>query len=142
PSFIYMNVDVPSDKSLAEAEKTFLSTLDNLADNPVTEAEVNRAKSNLLKQMDQIFRNSSYLGTYMSEFIGAGDWRLAFIFRDRVEEMTADKVNAAIKKYFIPTNRTVGNFIPTKDPVRVGIPHTEGIMELVENYKGREALNV
>ncbi|RXJ50695.1 M16 family metallopeptidase [Gelidibacter gilvus] len=141
PSFLYMNVDVPSDKSLAEAETVLLTTLDKLADHPITEAELNRAKANMLKRMDQIFRNSSYLGTYMSEFIGAGDWRLAFIFRDRIEEMTVDKVNAAIKKYFIPTNRTVGNFVPTKNPVRVGIPHTENVEELVANYKGREAMD-
>lgn len=141
PSFLYMNVDVPSDKSLSEAETVLLTTLDNLADHPITEAELNRAKANRLKMMDQIFRNSSYLGTYMSEFIGAGDWRLAFIFRDRIEEMTVDKVNAAIKKYFIPTNRTVGKFIPTKNPVRVAIPHTENVDALVANYKGREAMD-
>lgn len=141
PSFLYMNVDVPSDKSLVDAEKTLLTTLDEMPKNPITEAELNRAKANMLKQMDQVFRNSSYLGTYMSEFIGAGDWRLAFIFRDRIEEMTADKVNAAIKKYMIPSNRTVGNFVPTKNPVRVGIPHTENLQALVANYKGKEALN-
>lgn len=141
PSFLYMNVDVPSDKSLAEAETILLNTLDDLKNNPISEAEVNRAKANMLKQMDQIFRNSSYLGTYMSEFIGAGDWRLAFIFRDRIEEMTVDKVNDAIKKYLIPTNRTVGNFIPTKNPVRVGIPHTENVAALVADYKGKEALD-
>src|SRR5690606_23663292 len=42
---------------------------------------------------------------------------------------------------FIPTNRTVGNFIPTKNPIRVGIPHTENVEALVANYKGREALD-
>lgn len=141
PSFLYINVDVPSDKSLIEAETTLLTTLDGLPANPITEAELNRAKANMLKQMDQIFRNSSYLGTYMSEFIGAGDWRLAFIFRDRIEEMTVDNVNDAIKKYMIPTNRTVGNFIPTKNPVRVGIPHTENVEALVANYKGKEAMD-
>lgn len=141
PGFIYINVDVPSDKSLVEAEKTFLTTLDGLASNPITDAELNRAKANMLKQMDQIFRNSSYLGTYMSEFIGAGDWRLAFIFRDRIEEMTVAKVNDAIKKYLIPTNRTVGNFVPTKNPVRIGIPHTEDVEGLVASYKGKEAMD-
>ncbi|MGC1632118.1 MAG: insulinase family protein, partial [Gelidibacter sp.] len=141
PGFLYINVDVPSDKSLADAEKTLLSTLDGLATNPITEAELNRAKANLLKQIDQVFRNSSYLGTYMSEFIGAGDWRLAFIFRDRIDEMTVAKLNAAIKKYVIPSNRTVGNFIPTKNPVRIGIPHTEDVAGLVANYKGKEAMD-
>ncbi|VAV85696.1 peptidase M16 domain protein, partial [hydrothermal vent metagenome] len=63
PSFIYINVDVPSDKSLTEAETTFLSLLDNFSNNPVTEGELKRAKANILKQIDQIYRNSSFLGT-------------------------------------------------------------------------------
>jgi len=138
PSFMYFNVDVPSDKSIIEAETTVLSLLDNLANTPITEAELSRAKANLLKQIDQISRNSAYLGTFMSEFIGAGDWRLAFIHRDRIENMTADKVNAAIQKYFIKTNRTVGVFEPTKNPIRVGVEHTEGVEDLVANYKGKE----
>lgn len=138
PSFVYMNVNVPSDKSLAEAESVLLSTLDDLKDNPITSEELNRAKSNLAKKYDQISRNSSYLGTYMSEFIGAGDWRLAFINRDRVENMTVEKVNAAIQRYLINTNRTVGNFVPSKKPIRVEIEHTEGLEELVKNYKGKE----
>lgn len=141
PSFMYINVDVPSDKSLVEAEKILLTTLDDLAKNPVTDEEINRAKTTLLNDIDQTFRNSSALGTYMSEFIGAGDWRLGFIFRDRIEAMTADKVNAAIQRYLINTNRTVGNFIPNPTPVRVDISHTEGVDALVKAYEGKEALS-
>ncbi|MAX71054.1 MAG: pseudouridine synthase [Flavobacteriaceae bacterium] len=141
PGFMYFNVDVPSDKSLAEAESTLLNIFDGLRDNPITEEELKRAKSNLGKQMDQILRNSSYLGTYTSEFIGAGDWRLMFIFRDRVENATLEEVNNALSRYFIKTNRTVGNFIPTKKPMRIDIPHTEGLEDLVSNYKGKEALS-
>ena len=118
-----------------------LGTLDDLVNNPVTDADVNRAKANILKQVDQIFRNSSRLGTFMSEFIGAGDWRLSFIYRDRVENMTADKVNTAIQRYLIKTNRTVGLFIPDKKPMRVDIEHTEGVEELVTSYKGKEGLD-
>lgn len=140
PSFMYMNVDVPSDKSLAEAESTLLNILDNLSKNPVTEDELKRAKSNLLKRIDQISRNSAYLGTYMSEFMGAGDWRLGYILRDRIENMTVDKVNAAIQRYLINTNRTVGEFIPSKAPIRVEIEHTAGLAELVASYKGKESL--
>ncbi|MBJ6366979.1 M16 family metallopeptidase [Snuella sedimenti] len=138
PSFMYFNVNVPSDKSLNEAENTLLTVLDDLSSNPITEEELNRAKANLLKRYDQIFRNSAYLGTYMSEFIGAGDWRLSFIHRDRIESMTVEKINQASQRYFINTNRTVGNFIPTKKPIRVEIEHTEGLEDLVSNYKGKE----
>tara|TARA_R110002096_G_scaffold9533_8_gene37649 strand:- start:9388 stop:12147 length:2760 start_codon:yes stop_codon:yes gene_type:complete len=141
PGFMYINVNVPSDKSLAEAETTMLTLLDDLKNNPITEEELNRAKSNLLKRIDQISRNSGYLGTYMSEFIGAGDWRLSFIQRDRIEAMTADKVNAAINRYLINTNRTVGNFIPAEKPIRVEIEHTTGLDELVKSYKGKEGMD-
>lgn len=141
PSFMYFNISVPSDKSLAEAEKTTLSLLDGLAKKPITAAELKRAKANLLKQMDQVNRNSSYLGTYMSEFIGAGDWRLSFIHRDRVQAITLDKVNTALNRYFVKTNRTVGNFVPTKNPIAVGIEHTQGVDALVKNYKGKKGFD-
>jgi len=140
PGFLYINVEVPSDKSADEVETILKNTLDELRSNPVTQAEVDRAKANLLKQIDQQFRNSSYLGTYMSEFIGAGDWRLSFINRDRIENATLEEVNAAAKKYIIPTNRTIGRFNPVKTPERVEIPHTENLDSLVSAYKGKEGM--
>jgi len=138
PSFMYLNVDVPSEKSLEEAQVTLRKVLDDFRTNPVTQEELDRSKAKLLKQYDQISRNSAYLGTYMSEFIGAGDWRLAFIQRDRVEAMTLDKVNSAVKKYLIPSNRTMGQFLPTKTPERVEVAHTSNIDNLVQNYKGKK----
>jgi len=141
PSFLYFNADIPSEMSSEEAETIMLNLFDGLKDNPVTDEEVKRAKANLLKQYDQISRNSGFLGTYMSEFIGAGDWRLSFIHRDRIEKMTAADVNAAIQRYLIPTNRTVGKFIPSEKPIRIEIEHTEGLEELVSNYKGKKGLS-
>lgn len=138
PGFLFITVEVPSDKNADEAEAILKKTLEDLKTNPITQEEADRAKANLAKQTDQLFRNSSYLGLYMSEYIGAGDWRLIFITRDRVEATTLEQVNAAAAKYLIPTNRTLGRFIPTKAPERVSIPHTEGLDELVASYKGRE----
>ena len=142
PGFINFNVSVPSEKSLADAEKTLLSVLDGLKDNPITSEELKRARANVMKQLDQLSRNSGYMATYMSEFIGAGDWRLAFIHRDRVESTNVEEVNAAVQKYFIPTNRTIGNFIPTDKPERVEILHPEGVAEMVASYKGKVAMDV
>tara|TARA_R110000868_G_scaffold252529_2_gene509175 strand:+ start:718 stop:3432 length:2715 start_codon:yes stop_codon:yes gene_type:complete len=142
PGFLYINVDVPSDKNADEAEKVLKETLDALKTTPITQDELERAKANLLKQIDQIFRNSSYLGTYMSEFIGAGDWRLAFIQRDRIENISLEKVNEVAKKYFIPTNRTIGRFNPTKNPESVAIEHTQNLDALVADYKGKEDMGM
>lgn len=141
PGFMYFEVRVPSEKNADEAEAILKETLNGFKSKPVTQDELDRAKANILKQIDQLFRNSGYLGTYMSEFIGAGDWRLAFIHRDRIENMTLDKVNAAAQKYLITTNRTIGRFHPSKTPVEtVFIPHTEGLASLVDNYKGKEGM--
>ena len=142
PGFLYINVDVPSDKNADEAEKVLKETLGALKTTPITQDELERAKANLLKQIDQIFRNSSYLGTYMSEFIGAGDWRLAFIQRDRIENISLENVNEVAKKYFIPTNRTIGRFNPTKNPESVAIEHTQNLDALVAEYKGKEDMGM
>ncbi|TFG75747.1 MAG: insulinase family protein [Flavobacteriales bacterium] len=139
PGFIYIEAEVPSDKNADEVEGILKKVLDELKANLITEEEMNRAKSNLLKQIDEIVRNSSYLGTYMSEFIGAGDWRLAFVFRDRIENMTLDQVNAVMGKYMIPTNRTIGRFLPAKTPERISIAHVNNLDSLVSGYKGRES---
>ena len=141
PGYINFNVSVPSEKSLEEAESELLKVLDDLKVNPITVDELKRARANIMKQLDQLSRNSGVMGTYMSEFIGAGDWRLAFIHRDRIESTTVEQVNAAVQKYFIPTNRTIGNFIPTDKPERVEILHTEGVSEMAASYKGRVALD-
>jgi len=138
PSFLYINVNVPSEKSLDEAQNTLRNILDDFKNNPVTEEELKRAKAAILKGIDEVTRNSAYLGVYTSEYIGAGDWRLSFIHRDRVEKMTLNHVNEAIKKYLIPTNRTVGQFIPTKNPERILVEHTGDITEMVQNYKGKK----
>ena len=142
PGYINFNVSVPSEKSLPNAEETLLNVLDDLKDNPITSEELKRARSNIMKEIDQLSRDSGYMATYMSEYIGAGNWRLAFIHRDRIENTTVEEVNAAVQKYFIPTNRTIGNFIPTDKPERVEILHTEGLAEMVVNYKGKEAMDV
>jgi len=136
PGFMYVQVNVPGDKDADEVQRVVRGTFDDFK--PITQSELDRAKANALKNIDQINRNSSFLGTYLSEFIGAGDWRLSFIQRDRIEKMSLEQVNAVAQKYFIPTNRTLGRFIPTKEPKRVTLEHTEGLEDLVSVYKGRK----
>src|SRR5690606_7643268 len=62
PGFLYINVDVPSDKNATEVETLLKQTLDDLKSKPITEEELNRAKANILKQIDQLTRNSESLG--------------------------------------------------------------------------------
>jgi len=78
----------------------------------------------------------------MSEYIAAGDWRLYFLFRDRIEAVTSADVVRVAKKYFVPSNRTIGIFTPDDKPVRAEIPDAPNVKAMVEGYKGREEIAV
>ena len=69
-----------------------------------------------------------------------GDWRLLFLYRDRLGEVTTEEVNAAAASYLKPQNSTVGFFIPTDEPDRAEIPNSPDVTALVANYKGKKAV--
>ncbi|QTD49928.1 M16 family metallopeptidase [Sulfidibacter corallicola] len=131
---------VPKDKSLSEAHVALLDTLENIAEHPVTEAEVTRAKAEMLKNIQLAMNSSETIGLFLSEWIGMGDWRLFFLYRDRLEQVTVAQVQAAAKKYLRPSNRTVGRFIPTENPERAEIPATPDVQEMLKDYKGKAAV--
>jgi zinc protease len=66
-----------------------------------------------------------------------GDWRLYFVHRDRMEQVTSADVQRVAAKYLQAANRTVGMFIPSEKPGLVSIPDTSGISALVADYRGR-----
>ncbi len=140
PGFIYFGANVLADKSLEDAKNTLLSSLDSLAIHPPTEEEVERAKAEILNRIELGMTNTERIGLYMSEYIAMGDWRMMFIDRDRIEAVTTEDVVAAAKKYFKPSNRTVGLFIPEEEPDRVEIPEAPSVATLVTDYKGRELM--
>src|SRR5262249_54196027 len=61
---------------------------------------------------------------------------LLFLQRDRLEAVTADDINRVARDYFQKHNRTVGVYIPEKQPKRLTIPPSPDIAALVNDYKG------
>jgi zinc protease len=123
-----------------QARTVLIETLENLAKQPVTEEEVERIKRQLLLSRERLLSNSQGLAINLSEWAAAGDWRLFFLHRDRLEKVTAKDVNAAAAKYLVRSNRTVGVYYPTKTPERAEVPVAPKIASLVEGYKGRTAV--
>lgn len=140
PAYAYFAAQVLKDKSLDSALWIMKDLFDNLTKNPVTQAEVDRAKNKILKDFDQTYNNSDRVGLNLSEYIAQGDWRLWFIYRDNVEKTTVDDVNRVAKEYFKPSNRTVGLFIPDAAPDRAKIPPSPNTESLVKDYKGKKSL--
>ncbi len=142
PGFLYINADVLKDKSLDSVKDIMFETIGDIKKNPVTAEEVEKGKAKLMKDFEQLYRNSQRIGLVMSEFIGQGDWRLAFLYRDNLKKVSVDDVNRVAKAYLLKSNRTVGTFHPTANPKRAEIPANPDVMAMVKDYKGQEALSM
>lgn len=140
PGLMMFFAEVPKDKDLEEARRTLLQTLDGVVDNPPTAEEVERAKNELLKDIELAFNNSERICLQLSEWIGMGDWRLMFIHRDRLKQVSPEQVLAVAKNYLKPDNRTVGLFYPTESPQRAEIPARPDVDALVRDYKGTQTI--
>ncbi|HZF39596.1 MAG TPA: pitrilysin family protein [Blastocatellia bacterium] len=127
---------VPKDGSVDEARNVMLQTIDDLAKNPPTAEEVERARQKLLKDIELALNNSDRIGLTMSEYIAMGDWRLYFLRRDRIRKVTPEDVKRVAAAYFKPSNRTVGMFIPTPTPDRAEIPPRPDVAAMLKDYKG------
>lgn len=56
------------------------------------------------------------MGVALSEAIGMGDWRLFFLRRDQVRQLTLADVQRVAGAWLRPDNRTVGLYLPTAQP--------------------------
>ena len=108
---------------------------------PVTDREVERAKQNILKNRELRAGDTRSLAIALSEWAAQGDWRLYFLFRDEVEALTREKVQAFAERYFARNNRTVGLFIPGEESQRVEIPESPDLVARLDGYEGREELS-
>jgi zinc protease len=140
PGLMMTFAQVLKEKSLDDAKSTLIQTLDQLSTTPPTQEEVDRAKNELIKNIELMFNSSENIGLNLSESIGAGDWRLLFLTRDRVKNVTLDDVKRVAAQYIKADNRTTGVFIPTEKPERAEIPTTPDVEAMVKDYKGGQAV--
>ena len=142
PGALLANVQVRMEDDLETATEAMLETLHSLVDEPPTEEEVERATSNFAANFELAFNNPNSIGRQLSEWAAMGDWRLIFVHRDRLEQVTPEDVVAVAEKYLKPSNRTIGYFRPTEEtPPRAEIPATPDVAALVGDYTGREAVS-
>lgn len=137
PSVMNLSAEVAPNNEPSDVLSAMVDVLQTVADKGVTEEEVTRSKRNILKHWDQLSTDTPALTTELSEWAGAGDWRLLFLYRDRIEQVTVDDVNRVAKKYLQPTNRTLGLYLPTAESDRTKIAATPDIASLVKDYRGR-----
>ncbi|PWU15536.1 MAG: insulinase family protein [Verrucomicrobia bacterium] len=140
PGLMSVDAEVSSQSTPEEIRDIMLSIVERIGAEGVTVEEVNRARQQILKQRELAANDTAQFGVSMSEWAAEGDWRLYFLHRDYIEQVTPEAVRAAATAYLQRNNRTVGIFIPTEKAQRIAVPPTPDIAALVANYKGREAI--
>lgn len=141
PGVAIFGATVRTDASLDAARDGLLQVVEGMSANPPTKEEVERARTTLLKSMEQTFNSSQDVGLAMSEWLGMGDWRLFFLHRDRLRQVTAEDVARVASKYLKSSNRTLAMFVPTQKPDRAEIPPVPDLTAMLKDYKGDAAIS-
>lgn len=137
PGQIMFTAQVPVDKSLEAARQAMLQTIEGVGENPITPEELKRAQTQFQKDRDLRATDTKSIAVELSEWGAQGDWRLYFLFRDFVEELTPEDCTAAAEQFLTRNNRTVGLFIPSETSQRVAMPAKPNLSELLAGYQGR-----
>ena len=141
PGLLMAMAETPKDQSLEVARSKLIEIMEaDWDENPITEAEVERAKAQILKQRELASANTDRIAVTLSDWAAQGDWRLYFLYRDAIESLTVEQVSDVAKRYLVRNNRTVGLFIPSEESDRVDIPESPNLVTLLKDYKGREAV--
>lgn len=141
PGTLLFGAQLDKRQSPEAARKVLLETVEHLARQPLTAAELARAKAAILNEYEKSLADPARFGVELSEAVAVGDWRLFFLKRDRIEQITLAQVQQAAENYFKPSNRTLGQFVPTDKPDRVRMPDAPDIAAMVGNYTGKAAIS-
>lgn len=139
PGWVQVTAEVPQGRPVEPIRDRLLELLDE-AGAEITDQEVERYRNRRLKQLELAMTDSTEIAIWLSEWAALGDWRMLFLYRDRVEQVTARQVQSFARRYIKPSNRTVGMFLPTKSPDRAPLTTSPEVLAQVEGYQGRNAL--
>jgi zinc protease len=140
PSLMLAWAEVRKEQSIDNARAAMEAALDATAKSTFSAEEVDRAKTDLLKDVELGLNNSEQVGYDLSEWAAMGDWRLLFLNRDRIAKVTPADVQRVAAAYLKPSNRTVAVYLPTDAPDRAEIPALSNVAAMVADYKGKAAV--
>ena len=121
PCLFKLNATVPVDGDTQQVMDALLEVAEGIAQEPITEEELEWARLALSSGYENAIKSVASLARYLSESIAAGDWRYLFLYKDQLDALTLDDLNAAAAQHFKRSNRTAGMFLPTESPDRTTV---------------------
>lgn len=107
---------------------------------PPLDEEMTRMRQDNATSYERALADPQQFGIMLSEYIAAGDWRLFFHARDRIDAVAAGDVAREATRFFRRDNRTVGLFLPEDDPQRAEVPPPLAPAALLAGFKPRPAV--
>jgi zinc protease len=139
PGTLTFFAQIPDNDAIEPARDIMLATIQNVAKEPITEAEVARVRAKAAKYFDDVLANPQSLGVALSESVALGDWRMFFLQRDRYRAIKPADVQRVALDYFKRSNVTIGEFVPDPKPDRAPLAPPVDVAALVKDYKGDTA---
>lgn len=135
PGFTLLGAQLAPGQDVDKARGELLATIEGLGTEPVTDEELKRAQAKWIKGWEMAFTNPETVGVSLSESVAQGDWRLFFLLRDRVRDLKLADVQRVAKERFLPSNRTLGTYVPTDAPQRAPLPVAYSVAEALRSFK-------
>ena len=135
---IMAEVNTKELSTLEKVRDVMISVVEQIGQSGVTQQEVDRARQRALKDIELAATDPNRIAVELSEWAAQGDWRLYFLDRDRIEQVTPEQVKDVALKYFTTSNRTVGFFVPTAKRERTPIPPPPDLAKMLNGYTGRK----
>lgn len=138
PGVALFVAELPPGQDVDRTGKEMLAVLEAVGDEPVTDEEVERARTKWLKGWELSFADPQRVGVSLSESVAQGDWRLFFLTRDRVRAATRADVQRVATERLMRSNRTLAFYLPTEQPQRAPQPTHIDIAAQFKDFKPRQ----
>ena len=135
PGVGFWGAQLAPGQDVERAREALLAVVEGVAREPVTTEELQRAKTKWLQQWEQQFTNPEAVGVGLSAYVALGDWRLFFLLRDRMQALTLADVQRVAEQRLLPSNRTLGVYLPTDKPVRAPAPVAVDLAAQLRDFK-------
>jgi len=120
PGLFCVYATVAPNVETQKVEEIILSELQKVIDEGVTEAEVEKAKQQIIAH-EAFSRDGTHrIASQLSEAEAVADWRFYKDYAKNILKVTTESVRRAAQKYFTEDSRTVGYFIPKQNAMSAG----------------------